>query len=317
MDACCGSAVSGGALTGSELPRGEALRGRGSTFWGVAAVAVATTLIGTIGTAAELGPDSLSPVATGAWRGVIGATGLLVVSASTGRAPWKYRLPIRWVLLAGCGVAAAQLAFFEAMDRTGVAVGTLVAIGVGPLMAGALDWLMFRRRPHNRWLAGVAVAMSGVVLLSGGAEQVVWSGVAFAVLAGSGIPAMGLAAQQLMKDRPLLTAMTTVMTAGAVFLLPVGLISLDTSSISFESVLTVLYLGLVTVTLAHWMWGAGLKRLTLSVAVVVGLLEPAVAATLAMTVLSEPATVALIAGICLVIAGVAVTSLSPVADRSS
>ena len=250
-------------------------RSRGSTFWGVAAVAVATSLIGTIGTAAELGPDSLSPVATGAWRGVIGAAGLLVVSTSRGLAPWKYRLPVRWVLLAGFGVAASQLSFFEAMARTGVAVGTLVAIGVGPLMAGVLDWLAYRHRPDHRWLAGVAVALAGVVLLSGGAEQVVWSGVAFAVLAGSGIPAMGFAAQQLMRDRPLLTAMTTVMMAGSVFLLPVGLISLDTSSISFESVLTVVYLGLVTVTLAHWLWGAGLKRLTLSVAVVVGLLEPA------------------------------------------
>ena len=35
-----------------------------------------------------------------------------------------------------------------------------------------------------------------------------------------------------------------------------------------------------------------------------------------MTVLSEPATVGLIAGICLVIAGVAITSLSPLAGRS-
>ena len=77
-----------------------------------------------------------------------------------------------------------------------------------------------------------------------------------------------------------------------------------------------LYLGLVTVTLAHSLWGAGLKRLSLSVAVVVGLLEPAVAATLAMTVLSEPATTALIVGICMVIAGVAVTSLSPAATKT-
>lgn len=45
------------------------------------------------------------------------------------------------------------------------------------------------------------------------------------------------------------------------------------------------------------------------------MLEPAVAATLAMAVLSEPATLALLVGICLVIAGVAVTSLSKAAAR--
>ena len=302
-------------MTGGELPRDEALQDGGSTFWGVAAVAVATSLIGTIGTAAELGPDSLNPVATGAWRGVIGALGLVVVSASRGQAPWKYRLPAKWVLLAAFGVAASQLSFFEAMDRTGVAVGTLVAIGVGPVMAGFMDWLAYRRRPDRRWLAGVAAALAGVVLLSGGAEEVVWSGVAFAVLAGCGIPCQGFAAQQLMKDRPIITAMATTLAAGGVLMLPTALSLRDGVFASAASTTTVLYLGLVTVVLAHSLWGAGLKRLTLSVAVVVGLLEPAVAATLAMTVLSEPVTAALVAGICLVIIGVAVTSLSPVAGR--
>ena len=300
--------VSGGALT-------ESSGGRGSAAWGVGAVALGVSLIGTIGTAAALGPDSLSAYATGAWRGVIGALGLVAVSTLRGQAFWRYRLPVRWVVLGGLGVAASQLAFFEAMARTGVAVGTLVAIGVGPLMAGVIDWLAYRQRPDRRWLAGVAVALAGVALLSGGAEDVVWSGVGFAVLAGSGIPCQGFAAQQLMRDRPLVTSMATVLSAGSIVLLPTALRSWDSVVASVESASTVLYLGLVTVTLAHSLWGAGLKRLSLSVAVVVGLLEPAVAATLAMTVLSEPATVGLIVGICGVIAGVAITSLSPAARR--
>ena len=293
----------------------DPLQTRGSTVWGVGSVAVAVSLIGTIGTAAELGADSLSGFATGAWRGVIGATGLLVVSTVRGEAPWRYRLPVRWVALGALGVVASQLLFFEAMARTGVAVGTLVAIGVGPLMAGLIDWMAYRQRPDRRWLVGVGLALIGVALLSGGAAEVVWSGVALAVLAGSGIPCQGFAAQQLMRDRPLLTTMATVLTAGSVVMLPTALRSWESAFVSVESASTVLYLGLVTVTLAHSLWGAGLKRLSLSVAVVVGLLEPAVAATLAMTVLAEPVTVGLIAGICLVIAGVAVTSLSKTAGR--
>ena len=290
---------------------------RGSTAWGVASVALAVSLIGTIGTAAELGRGSLSAYATGAWRGVIGAAGLLLVSTLLREAPWRYRLPARWVLLGAFGVASSQLLFFEAMARTGVAVGTLVAIGVGPLVAGVIDWIAYRRRPDGRWLVGVAVALAGVVLLSGGAEEVVWSGVAIAVVAGSGIPCQGFAVQRLAEDRPLVTTMATVVPAGAVVMLPTALLSSGVAFGSAGSASTVLYLGLVTVALAHSLWGAGLKRLSLSVAVVVGLLEPAVAATLAMTVLSEPATVGLIAGICLVIAGVAVTSLSATAARHS
>ena len=284
-------------------------------MWGVGAVALGTSLIGTIGTAAELGPDSLSAVATGAWRGLTGAAGLLVLSTLRGQAPWRYRLPARWLVLGAVGVATSQLLFFEAMARTGVAVGTLVAIGVGPLAAGVIDWLAYRRLPDWHWLVGMLVAVAGVALLSGGAAEVVWSGVVLAVVAGCGIPCQGFAAQQLMRDRPLVTAMATVLTAGSVLMLPVSVSSVDAALASTASISTVLYLGLVTVTLAHSLWGAGLKRLTLSVAVVVGLLEPAVAATLAMTVLAEPVTAGLITGICLVIAGVAITSLSPVAGR--
>ena len=284
-------------------------------MWGIGATALATSLIGTIGTAAELGPDSMNPVATGAGRGAIGAAGLLALTTLRGEPPWRYRLPVRWVVLGAVGVAVSQLLFFEAMARTGVAVGTLVAIGIGPLAAGLIDWMAYRLRPDRHWLAGMLVALAGVGLLSGGAAEVVWSGVALAVLAGCGIPCQGFAAQQLMRDRPLMTAMATILSAGAVLMLPVTVTSADTMFDSAASTSTMLYLGLVTVTLAHSLWGAGLKRLTLSVAVVVGLLEPAVAATLAMTVLSEPVTVALIAGICLVIAGVTVTSLSPITGR--
>ena len=282
---------------------------------GVGAVAVGVALIGTIGTAAELGGGSMNPVAIGAWRGVIGAVGLTAMSLLKGQPLWRYPLPARWVVLGGIGVAASQLLFFEAVARTGVAVGTLVAIGVGPLVAGAMDWIAYRQRPSRRWLAGVAVALAGVALLSGGAEQVVWSGVGLAVLSGSGIPCQGFAFQRLIQDRPTLTAMATVVAAGSVAMLPFAIASSGTVAGSVEALSTVLYLGLVTVAVAHGLWGVGLKRLSLSVAVVVGLLEPAVAATLAMTVLSEPVTAGLIAGICAVIVGVAITSLNATPRR--
>ncbi len=291
----------------------EPRRSRASVIWGVGATALGTSLIGTIGTAAELGPDSLEPAATGAWRGVIGAAGLLLLATLRGQAPWRYQLPVRWVVLGAAGAATSQLLFFEAIARTGVAAGTLVAIGVGPLAAALIDWLAYRLRPDRHWLAGMAAATAGVALLSGGAAEVVWSGAALAVLAGCGIPCQGFAAQQLMRDRPLVTAMATLLAAGSTLMLPIAATSADTAFDSAESTSTVLYLGLVTVMLAHSLWGAGLKRLTLSTAVVVGLLEPAVAATLAVTVLSEPVTLGLAVGICLVIAGVAVTSLSPAA----
>lgn len=117
-----------------------------------------------------------------------------------------------------------------------------------------------------------------------------------------------------MLDRPPLTAIATVVGGGAMVLFPVALMEAGSTWGSVASVVTVVFLGLVTTTLAHALFGFGLKRLPLRVAVVVGLLEPAVAATLALTVLAEPATAALLTGICLVIAGVAVAAMDPGAN---
>lgn len=286
-------------------------------MWGVAAVALAAVLAGTIGTAAQLGPDELSPVAVASWRSLLGVVGLLAVSMLRQQAPWRYRLPVRWVVLGGLGAAVSQLAFFVAADRTGVAVATLVTMGAAPLVAGLMDWLAAGQRPNRHWLGGVAMALTGVVLLSSGAMQVVGSGVALAVLAGCGIPCQGFAVQKLMMDRPPLAAMATVVGGGAMALLPAALPAAGSVLGSAASVVTVVYLGLVTATLAHILFGFGLKWLPLRVVVVVGLLEPVVAATLALTVLAEPATAALLTGICLVMAGIAVAAMDPGANPGS
>lgn len=289
------------------------LQARNLTMGGVAAMALAAVLAGTIGIAAQLGPDELSPTAAASWRSLLGAVGLLTVSTLRRQAPWRYGLPVRWVALGGLGSAVSQLAFLVAADRTGVAVATLVAIGVAPLAAGLLDWTATGQGPSRHWLSGVALATAGVILLSGGAMQVVGSGVALAALAGCGIPCQGFAAQKLMMDRPPLAAMATVVAGGAVVLFPTALMEAGSAMGSAAAVATVAYLGLVTLTLGHTLFGAGLKRLRLGTVVVVGLLEPAVAATLATVVLAEPVTTAQLGGICLILAGVAVAAVDPTA----
>ena len=278
-------------------------------MWSVAAVALAAVLAGTMGTAAQLGPGDLGPTAAASWRSVLGGFGLLAASMLRRQAPWRYRFPVRWVALGWLGAAVGPLAFFVAADRTGVAVATLVALGTAPLAAGLLDWMTAGQRPHRHWLIGVTTALAGVALLSGGAIQVVGSGVVLAALAGCGVPCQGFAAQKLMMDRPPLTAMATVVGGGMVLLLPTALMEAGNALGSAASMATVAYLGLVTLALGHVLFGLGLKRLSLRMAVVVGLLEPAVAATLAMTVLAEPVTTALLTGICLVIAGITVAAM--------
>src|SRR3954454_14877009 len=157
-------------------------------------VLLAAVAFGTTGTARALGPDA-SPVAVGAARVIIGAALLGVVAwrvAPRSDLPWSWR-----TLLAGAlGIAVYQLAFFAAVRDTGVAVGTVVALGSGPAFAG-----LFSRAPlTGRWAASTALATAGIALLvAGGASaRVSIPGVALALVAGASYATYTVAAKTLL-----------------------------------------------------------------------------------------------------------------------
>ncbi|MCW3000792.1 MAG: EamA family transporter, partial [Conexibacter sp.] len=108
-------------------------------------VLLAAVCFGTTGTAQALGPGA-SPVTVGAARIALGALLLLLAQriASGDHAAGWARAP----LAAGAlGVAGYQLCFFAAVDDTGVAVGTVVALGSAPALAGLGGWLLDQRAP--------------------------------------------------------------------------------------------------------------------------------------------------------------------------
>lgn len=280
----------------------------------MAAMLAATFLLGTIGTAAELGPDDVSATTAAVWRTSVGAVVLVAWAARRGVAPWSFPVAPHLLAVAGLGVAANQLSFFEAVDRTGVAVGTTVALATVPAAAGLVDLVVHRIPPRLRWAVGVAVAIAGVAVLTGAGEAVSWDGVVFASVAGAAVPVFGLVAQRFMADRPALTSMATVFAAGAVVLSPLTIARTGDAFGSPGAAATVLYLGTATLAGAFLLWGIGLRTLGLSAVAAIGLLEPAIAATLAVTVLDEPLTGALVAGVAIVIAGVGVAASSVAAS---
>lgn len=272
------------------------------------AVAFAAVLFATTGTAAELGPDALSPQTAGVWRAMIGGAGLIAWMWFRYRPMGLRSIEWRWVLVGGIAVASYQLTFFDAVSRTGVAVGTLVTIGAGPIVAGLIDATLTREAPSSRWVAGALAAIAGVALLTLDAADIDAGGVWLALIAGTSFPVYGLAAQRLMRRVEPGIAIGVVFGAGSVLLIPLAIGSASSAFASAGSVVTVGYLGIFTLSVAYILWGLGLERLTLGVVVVVTLLEPAIASLLGVAVLGEPFTVALIAGIALVGAGVVLAS---------
>src|SRR3954468_23214520 len=98
-----------------------------------AQVTLAALCFATTGTAQALGPAGTSPVGVGAARILVG--GALLVAVALARRPrTKTRWSARPVAAAVAGVAVYQLAFFAAVADTGVAVGTIVALGSAPTL---------------------------------------------------------------------------------------------------------------------------------------------------------------------------------------
>ena len=75
---------------------------------------------------------------------------------------------VPWVM--AVGAAAFQPLFFGAMERAGVAVGTLLAIGSVPIFAGLVGWVSLGHRLTPAWGVATLVAVAGLALLSGGQE---------------------------------------------------------------------------------------------------------------------------------------------------
>src|SRR3954452_13020911 len=128
-------------------------------------VLLAALCFGTTGTAQALGPDGIDPAAVGAARIACGGALLVLFALATRRMrgpAWERRA----VLAGALGVAAYQASFFAAVADTGVAVGTIVALGSAPALTGALEWALERRRPQSSWALATALACAGVVLLA-------------------------------------------------------------------------------------------------------------------------------------------------------
>jgi DME family drug/metabolite transporter len=217
------------------------------------------------------------------------------------------------VLLAAAGVAAYQLAFFAAVAETGVAVGTIVALGSAPALTGALEWLVARRRPDPRWAPATALACAGVALLvlaGGGHAGVRPAGVALAVAAGAAYATYALAAKRLLGDgHPPERVMAMAFGVGALGLLPVLAAGDPGPLLTAGGLALAAFLGIVPTAIAYVLFARGLRRLSAAETSTLTLAEPLTAGLLGAAVLGERLTALSGAGAALVLAGLLVLAV--------
>ena len=268
-------------------------------------VLLAALCFATTGTAQALGPSGTDPVGVGAARILVGGA-LLVAVALAGRAFGRARWAPAPVLAATAAVAAYQLAFFAAVADTGVAVGTIVALGSAPTLAGLFEWLLDRRRPEPRWAIATALACAGVALLAlaGGGASVSAPGIAMAVVAGGSYAVYTLAAKRLLTAGHAPEAvMAVAFGLAAVVLLPALALSEPGWLLHADGIALAVFLGVIPTALAYVLFARGLRRLSASETATLTLAEPLTAGLLGALVLAEPLTASSAAGSGLVLAG--------------
>jgi DME family drug/metabolite transporter len=171
---------------------------------GLACLTVAGAAWGTAGAAAGLiyRSSDLGPISVSFWRNAGGLVLLLLFGLLRSRRPWRFRrlgrraLLVR--LLTGFGLAVFQTSYFGAVQVTGLAVGTVVTLGAGPLLIAVGARLLLAERLPRGGVAAMTAALGGLVVLVLGnpAGAVRPLGVALALLSAAGYAQASLVARK-------------------------------------------------------------------------------------------------------------------------
>lgn len=282
-------------------------------------VLAASVLWGTTGTAATFAP-AVGPLAIGAVAMGLGGLLQALVAAPriAGQAP-ELRARRGAVWLGAVAVAIYPLAFYSSMHLAGVAVGTVMSVGTAPLASAVIERIADRRRLTRRWKFGAALGLLGTVMLcaaeaaqahddpgtaSPGATML---GVGLGLIAGVTYALYSWAAHRLITHGVASrAAMGTIFGLGGLLLLPVLLTTGAPLVSSWPHAAVGAYMALVPMFAGYLLFGWGLAHVPASTATTLSLLEPAVAAVLAVLVVGERLPAFGWAGIALVVGCLAV-----------
>jgi drug/metabolite transporter (DMT)-like permease len=256
----------------------------------------------------KIGVRDLEPATLVLLRVALAATTLLPIAAALGvlggTQRWWKQLAVMGAL--NCAVPFWLLSFGETRIDSGLSA---VIQAAAPIFAALLA---VRIDPSQRVtglrLAGILVGFGGVALLVGGQRGGELVG-ALAVVATALCYAAGVlyGGRRLSHLPPTQIALGTMLTA-SVLIAPLGLAQLPGTSVGWKPLVSVVVLGVVGTAFAYILYfeivrGAGASR-----AILVTYLVPALALGYGAVFLDEEVTIAAVAGLALVLAGVALAT---------
>lgn len=286
------------------------MRSKNTSLVGVAMALSAAALWGTTGTAQAFSSAQSSPYWIGALRLAIASlffAGVIFLRPrSTPRAGIAFRSAWHWILMGGIAMAAYNLCFFAGVKATGVATGTGVAIGSGPVWVGLLQSVISRQTPKPIWWMGTVLAITGIsLILLGASAQARFdvTGLILCLGAGLSYACYTIVSKHLVGIATPEVATFSVFTTAALVAVPVATLSVGAFSAPASTWLMVLYLGVVATGVAYLLFSHALRQISVATCVTLTLAEPVTAFVLAIVLVGEQPGASAFGGLGFVVAG--------------
>lgn len=270
-------------------------------YLGVLAVVIASVLWGTTGTAATFAPDVSSLGIAAVSMGCGGLLQALIAWRFIARQWTELKQHRSLVLWGALNVAIYPLAFYSSMRLSGVTIGTVVSIGMAPVAAAIIERLFDKQRLNTRWIVSIFLGVLGVILLASAkpqhsatpqsSELSQWYnffGIALGLIAAFTYAMYSWVAHRLIQRKVhSRAAMGSMFGVGGLCLLPVLLLTGAELLDSTNNFMVGAYMAAVPMFLGYLLFGYGLRSIRASLATIITLLEPVVAAILAMWIVGE------------------------------
>lgn len=272
-------------------------------------VLIAAILWGTTGSAQAFAPQNATPIVIGALRMAIGGTVLFFIAAMEGSFKAKLNIDKKLLLTASMCMALYQPLFFSGVSKTGIALGTVLALGSAPVFSGFIEYSM-GKMISRRWVVATIVSISGCILLFSGQNSMNMNilGSILSLGAGLSYAIYARVSHKLFQDSQRDAVNGLVFLISAIILSPILFMNDLSWIMSIRGIIVTLHLGIVATALAYTLFAYGLVNISTPKAVTLTLAEPLTAAMLGVVLFSEKLTVVSTIGIFLLFCGLIINS---------
>jgi len=251
-----------------------------------------------------------------ALRAVVSGAALLAIAVLL-RRPFPTTF-VTWAVIALIGIGATSLGFFgmfHAAEFIGPGIATVIA-NSQPLLAAAIGTAVLSERLTPSGYVGLALGFLGILVIAlpnllAGQETYYGTGVAFILLAASGITISNVLIKKVAGSMDGLVAMGLQLMIGSIPLIAIAASTEEFGNIRWngEFISTLLALSLLGTSLAYWLWMTILETVPLYKANAFSFLVPIFGLMMGMFFFDETISIFEMIGISVAVAGVIVISL--------